>query len=42
VTLGQSDDRFVEVVAGLKPGESVAATNTFVLKAELLKALAED
>ena len=42
VVLGQQDDRLVEVVSGLMPGETVAATNTFVLKAELLKALAED
>jgi membrane fusion protein, heavy metal efflux system len=42
VTLGQSDDRIVEVVSGLHPGEVVAVSNTFLLKAELLKALAED
>jgi cobalt-zinc-cadmium efflux system membrane fusion protein len=42
VTLGQSDDRIVEVVSGLHPGEVIAVSNTFLLKAELLKALAED
>jgi membrane fusion protein, heavy metal efflux system len=42
VTLGQSDDRIVEVVSGLHAGEAVAVTNTFLLKAELLKALAEE
>jgi cobalt-zinc-cadmium efflux system membrane fusion protein len=42
VVLGQSDDRLVEVVSGLHPGEVIAVTNTFLLKAELLKALAED
>jgi cobalt-zinc-cadmium efflux system membrane fusion protein len=42
VVLGQSDDRIVEVVSGLHPGEMIAVSNTFLLKAELLKALAED
>jgi membrane fusion protein, heavy metal efflux system len=42
LTLGRSDNRAVEVVAGLQPGEIIAAGNTFVLKAELLKAQAED
>src|SRR5215831_1329411 len=42
VVLGQSDERMVEVMAGLRPGEVIAVTNTFLLKAELLKALAED
>jgi cobalt-zinc-cadmium efflux system membrane fusion protein len=42
VVLGQSDERTVEVLSGLRPGEVIAVTNTFVLKAELLKALAED
>jgi len=42
VVLGQSDDRIVEVVSGLRPGEVIAVSNTFLLKAELLKALAED
>jgi cobalt-zinc-cadmium efflux system membrane fusion protein len=42
VILGQSDERTVEVLSGLRPGEAIAVTNTFLLKAELLKALAED
>ena len=31
-----------EVVTGLKSGDTIAVTNTFLLKAELLKASAED
>lgn len=42
VALGQSDERAVEVLSGLHAGETIAVTNTFLLKAELLKALAED
>jgi cobalt-zinc-cadmium efflux system membrane fusion protein len=42
VTLGQSDEQVTEVISGLRPGEMIAVSNTFVLKAELLKALAED
>jgi cobalt-zinc-cadmium efflux system membrane fusion protein len=42
VVLGRNDDRFAEVTTGLQPGESVAVTNTFLLKAELMKGLAED
>jgi membrane fusion protein, heavy metal efflux system len=42
VVPGRSDSRIVEVVGGLKPGEVVAVSNTFALKAELLKAQAED
>jgi cobalt-zinc-cadmium efflux system membrane fusion protein len=42
VILGQSDDRGVEIRSGLHPGEMIAVKNTFVLKAELMKALAED
>lgn len=41
VALGKSDEEAVEVVFGLNPGENVAVTNTFVLKAELGKAEAE-
>jgi len=40
--LGRDDGRLVEVVTGLRSGEVIAATNTFPLKAQLLKALAED
>ena len=42
VMLGRGDDRLVEIVSGLQPGETIAVSNTFALKAELLKALAED
>jgi membrane fusion protein, heavy metal efflux system len=42
VVLGQSDDRATEVVSGLHLGETIAVTNTFLLKAEMLKGLAED
>jgi cobalt-zinc-cadmium efflux system membrane fusion protein len=42
ITLGRNDDRFVEVVSGLRPGEMIAATNTFLLKAELMKGANED
>jgi membrane fusion protein, heavy metal efflux system len=41
VVLGKGDDTSVEIVFGLDPGEMVAATNSFVLKAELGKAEAE-
>jgi membrane fusion protein, heavy metal efflux system len=42
VTLGQGDDRISEVLAGVRAGETIAVTNTFALKAEFLKNLAED
>jgi membrane fusion protein, heavy metal efflux system len=42
VALGRSDEQWTEVLSGLRPGDVIAASNTFVLKAELLKALAED
>jgi cobalt-zinc-cadmium efflux system membrane fusion protein len=42
VVTGRSDDRFAEVLTGLKAGETIAVTNTFLLKAELLKSAAED
>jgi len=42
IVVGQSDDRIVEVVSGLRPGETIAVSNTFLLKAELMKALVED
>lgn len=41
VALGNGDEQAVEVVFGLDPGETVAITNSFVLKAELGKAEAE-
>jgi cobalt-zinc-cadmium efflux system membrane fusion protein len=34
VTLGRRDGAYVEIVAGLAPGQSYAAANSFVLKAE--------
>ncbi|CCB64749.1 efflux RND transporter periplasmic adaptor subunit [Hyphomicrobium sp. MC1] len=34
VTVGGTDGSSVEIVAGIEPGETVAATNTFLLKAE--------
>ena len=42
VTVGQSDDRVVEITSGLRAGETIAVKNSFLLKAELMKALAED
>jgi cobalt-zinc-cadmium efflux system membrane fusion protein len=42
VTLGDRDDRLFEVLAGVREGETIAVSNTFTLKAELLKSLAED
>jgi len=41
VALGREDRQNVEIVSGLKPGESVATQNTFTLKAELGKSEAE-
>ena len=37
VKLGPSNDTHVEITEGLKPGERYAATETFILKAELAK-----
>jgi membrane fusion protein, heavy metal efflux system len=42
VIAGRSDDRFAEIATGLQPGEVIAATNTFPLKAEFLKGANED
>jgi cobalt-zinc-cadmium efflux system membrane fusion protein len=42
VVLGRSDERIAEVVAGLQTGETIATTNTFALKAELMKSLIQD
>ncbi|WP_244628517.1 efflux RND transporter periplasmic adaptor subunit [Tardiphaga robiniae] len=42
VTLGQKEDQSVEVVSGVTAGETIAATNTFSLKAELAKPRDED
>jgi membrane fusion protein, heavy metal efflux system len=37
VTVGRSNDTQVEIRAGLSPGERYAATETFILKAEVAK-----
>lgn len=37
VELGRGDDDSVEIVSGLKPGEEIAVSNVFLLKAELGK-----
>jgi cobalt-zinc-cadmium efflux system membrane fusion protein len=42
VTLGDGDDRLFEVLSGVRAGETIAAGNTFIIKAELLKSPAED
>jgi len=41
VKTGRRDGRWVEIVAGLQPGDRHAASNTFILKSELGKAGAE-
>jgi len=41
VVAGEADRDFVEILSGLEPGEEVAVTNAFVLKAELGKAKLE-
>jgi cobalt-zinc-cadmium efflux system membrane fusion protein len=41
VETGETDREFVEILSGLEPGEEVAVTNAFVLKAELGKARLE-
>lgn len=41
IAVGREDSRNVEVISGVEFGESVAISNTFVLKAELGKAEAE-
>jgi multidrug efflux pump subunit AcrA (membrane-fusion protein) len=42
VTLGREGESRVEILSGLSTGERVAATNTFLLKAELAKGEAAD
>ena len=37
VVLGKEDDQSMEIVFGINPGEEIAITNTFLLKAELGK-----
>lgn len=41
VETGRRDERATEVLKGLKPGQEYAASNSFVLKAELGKGSAE-
>lgn len=40
VQLGQADDTYVEIISGLVAGERYASDNSFVLKADLMKASA--
>jgi cobalt-zinc-cadmium efflux system membrane fusion protein len=42
VMLGQKDQEAIEVVSGLSAGATIAVSNTFLLKAEMLKGAAED
>ena len=42
VVLGERDERTAEVVSGLSLGETIAVSNTFLLKAEMLKGTDED
>lgn len=42
VILGDGDDRLFEVLSGVREGETIAVSNTFALKAEFMKSLAED
>jgi cobalt-zinc-cadmium efflux system membrane fusion protein len=41
ITLGREGESRAEVLSGLAPGERIAVTNTFLLKAELARAEAE-
>jgi len=41
VVLGKQDEDFVEIAFGVDPGETIAVSNTFLLKAELGKSEAE-
>jgi cobalt-zinc-cadmium efflux system membrane fusion protein len=41
VTLGRSDEEWVEVLQGLAAGERYVSTNSYILKADILKAGAE-
>jgi membrane fusion protein, heavy metal efflux system len=42
VKVGRTDGRHVEVVGGLKAGDQVASSNTFILKADLGKSSVEE
>jgi len=41
VELGLRDEKHVEILSGLKPGQNYVARNSFVLKAELGKSEAK-
>jgi membrane fusion protein, heavy metal efflux system len=41
VTIGRSDEQYVEITSGLSAGEQIAVKNTFLLRAELGKGEAE-
>jgi len=41
VTLGRSDGEFAEVLSGVQIGDTYAAANSFIIKAELGKSSAE-
>lgn len=41
VKVGRADSQHIEILSGLRPGESIATSNTFTLKAELGKSEAE-
>ena len=40
VTLGRSDGQWVEIVGGLRPGDTYVKENSFIIKAELQKSAA--
>jgi membrane fusion protein, heavy metal efflux system len=42
VELGRTDGEFTEILSGLKAGDEYATTNSFLLKAELGKSMAEE
>lgn len=41
VRVGRADSQHIEILSGVRPGESIATSNTFTLKAELGKSEAE-
>jgi membrane fusion protein, heavy metal efflux system len=42
VALGRDDGRLAEVLTGLQSGETIAVTNTFLLKSEMLKSSVDE
>jgi membrane fusion protein, heavy metal efflux system len=42
VLVGQGDDRLFEILSGVRAGEMIAVSNTFAIKAEFMKSLAEE